>query len=299
MRGVKDFLTNSIPHMVDYIVVVSTPEPQSPSAAGSGSPPPFDKNDHQRIMHALYQRGQTAPVLYREATPVLPHVLDLPRHLAVVSALVVRYARARGYAPLTHIHAATGDYFDEFCVRCLQVEERALLRVSQLASRPRRQPSQPSVSSPLAASIPLPPSPTSPMKIPGKWRERRISLPKSPRLKKFGRPSTAPGTADSSPHTESESMPMSPMSDPEPMLSHSAPDDVGSILPPVRSTRSLRRPNIPFSRQLRSSSTDSVLGRRDGERLARSSTRTQEASNDSTDDSTRKRKSILRGILRR
>ncbi|EPT04342.1 hypothetical protein FOMPIDRAFT_43939 [Fomitopsis schrenkii] len=299
MRGVKDFLTSSIPHMVDYIVIVSTPEPQSPSAPGSS--PPFDKNDHQRIMHALRQRGQTAPVLYREATPVLPHVLDLPRHLAVVSALVVRYARARSYAPLTPLHSGVGDHFDEFCAKCLQVEERALLRVSQLASRPRRQPSQPSVSSPLAASIPLPPSPTSPMKIPGAWRERRISLPKSPRFpKKFGRPSTAPGTANSSPRTESESMPMSPMSDPERMLSHSALDDVDNIPPLERSTRPLRRPSVPFPKQLRSSSTDSALGRReDGQRLARASTRTQEASNDSTDDSTRKRKSILRGILRR
>ena len=299
MRGVKDFLTNSIPHMVDYIVVVSTPEPQSPSNA---SPPPFDKNDHQRIMHTLRQRGQTAPVLYREATPVLPHVLDLPRHLAVVSALVVRYARARSYAPLTHIHSGTGDHFDEFCAKCMQVEERALLRVSQLASRPRRQPSQPSVSSPLAASIPLPPSPTSPMRIPSARRERRISLPKSPRFsKKSGRPSTAPGPGtDSSPHTGSESMPMSPTSDREQMLSQSAPNAADSIPSPERATRPLRRPGVPFSKQPRSSSTDSALGRRgDGERLARTSTRTQEASNDSTDDSTRKRKSILRGILRR
>ncbi|TFY69240.1 hypothetical protein EVJ58_g517 [Rhodofomes roseus] len=296
MRGVRDFLTNSVPHMVDYIVVVSTPEPQSPSTS---SPPVVDKSDRLRIMHTLRQRGLAAPVLYREATPLLPHVLDLPRHLAVVSALVVRYAHARNYTPSTYIHSGTGDHFDEFCTRCLQVEERALFRVSQLASRPRRQPSQPSISSPLAASIPLPPSPTSPMKIPGR-RERRISLPKSPKLpKKSARPSTAPGTADSSPYTEPESMPMSPTSDPEHMLSQSAPNAVESVPSPDR-TRSLRRLNTPFSKQPRSSSTDSALTRKaTGERITRTSTRTQEASNDSTDDSTRKRKSILRGILRR
>ncbi|KAH9937707.1 Rho GTPase activation protein [Fomitopsis serialis] len=258
MRGVKDFLSSSIPQMVDYIVVVSTPEPQSPSPT---SPPPNDKNDRLRIMHTLRQRGLAAPVLYREATPLLPHVLDLPRHLAVVSALVVRYARARNYTPATPIHSGTGDHFDEFCARCLQVEERALFRVSQLASKPRRQPSQPSISSPLAASVPLPPSPTSPMKIPGR-RERRISLPKSPKLpKKFARPSTAPGTADSSPRTEPESMPMSPTSDPEPMLSQSAPNVVESIPSPDR-MRSLRRPIAPFVKHPRSSSTDSALDRK-------------------------------------
>ena len=59
MRGVKDFLTSSIPHMVDYIVIVSTPEPQSPSNA---SPQPFDKND-RRIASTLHRLASLTGIL--------------------------------------------------------------------------------------------------------------------------------------------------------------------------------------------------------------------------------------------
>jgi len=178
------------------------------------------------------------------------------------------------------------------------VEEQALRRVSQLACRPRRQSSsQPSIASPLAANVPLPPSPSSPMNIPK--RERRISLPR--RSRKSARPSTAPDNAEVSHSAEASweaPLPMSPTSDIYSQLpvSQSAPPSqlIGHLRDRTRSLR--RRP--PFS-QPRSSSTDSaLLSKSISDKLSVVSSRTQDVT-DVLDDSSRKRKNIFRGILTR
>ncbi|EED79572.1 predicted protein [Postia placenta Mad-698-R] len=138
MRGVKDFLTNSLQGMVDYIVVVSTPDSEETSRTASSSS--AGKHENLRIVNALHRRGGDAPVLYREAIPLLPHLLDLPKHLAVITALVVRQSRARNYLPSRPRDPMPEEGpFGEFCAKCMQVEERAVRRVSQLANRPRRQ----------------------------------------------------------------------------------------------------------------------------------------------------------------
>ncbi|EJF66706.1 Rho GTPase activation protein [Dichomitus squalens LYAD-421 SS1] len=141
MRGVKDFLTGSLQAMIDYIVVVSTPEP-----GGKGPPTPLslssDKHERLRIMNALRHRIATAPVLYREAIPLLPHLLDIPRHLAVVTSVVVRYSRTQNVQPSRQPNPED-KYFLDFCARCIEVEEQALFRVSKLAAKPRRQYSEP------------------------------------------------------------------------------------------------------------------------------------------------------------
>ena len=71
MRGVKDFLTDSLQAMIDYIIIVSTPEPGSKAPS---TPSTSDKHERLRIMHALRQRSLNAPVLHREAKIGRAHV---------------------------------------------------------------------------------------------------------------------------------------------------------------------------------------------------------------------------------
>lgn len=127
MRGVKTFLKQNLPAMVDYILVVSTPiyDTYSPH---SGHP----TFSHQRlkVVNSLHQRGPTIPVLEREAVPLLPHVLDIPRHLACVSSSLIRSARLVG----SKANSDERDHLSDLCSRCFEVEEIALQRVSQLAA---------------------------------------------------------------------------------------------------------------------------------------------------------------------
>jgi hypothetical protein len=128
MRGVKDFLRDSIPAMIDYILVVSTP-----SNDAYMSLPVSDRHDRLNIVNSLRQRASTMPMLDREAVPMLPFLLDIPRHLAIITSGVIRNSRdfQEKSRRLEHVDQA----LDEFCAKCFEVEEIALLRVSQLATR--------------------------------------------------------------------------------------------------------------------------------------------------------------------
>ncbi|KIP11948.1 hypothetical protein PHLGIDRAFT_21262 [Phlebiopsis gigantea 11061_1 CR5-6] len=129
---VKDFLTETLPMMVNYLSFVSTDpseipqSPQTTSAAGGRS--------RLRVHHGFYSKKASLPLLYRESIPELPQMLDLGRHLAILTSVVVRHTRlhlpARIGAPSEH-------EFDAFCQTCLQVEEMALMRVSKMAGRSR------------------------------------------------------------------------------------------------------------------------------------------------------------------
>ena len=127
MRGIKNFLKQNLPAMVDYILVVSTPIHDSYHPL-SGHP----AFSHQRlkVVNSLHQRGLTISTLEREAIPLLPHVLDIPRHLASVSSSLIRSVRLVG----SKVESDEDDHLSELCSRCFEVEEIALQRVSQLAS---------------------------------------------------------------------------------------------------------------------------------------------------------------------
>jgi len=117
-------------------------------------------------------------VLNRESIP-MPLIPDIPKQLAIITSAVIR--NSRDY----HSRAKPNDPSDrplnEFCSRCFEVEESALQRVSQLATRistDRRRPDH----SP-SLSVSNPPSTAAPR------RTRKSS----------GRPSTAPSPSDASP----------------------------------------------------------------------------------------------------
>ncbi|KAI0735157.1 Rho GTPase activation protein [Earliella scabrosa] len=297
MRGVKDFLTNSLQAMIDYIIAVSTPEAGS-RARGPLTPTSSDKHERLRIMNALRHRSATAPVLHREAIPLLPHLLDIPRHLAVVTSVVVRYSRTQNFQPSKQTDP-DDKYFADFCSRCMEVEEQALFRVSKLAAKPRRQHSEPVI-------MPVPPLPTSPSPLSPStsWklptRERKISASlasptKRPRPRKTGRPSTAPSSSetDDTRSRRSESSNAEPRSPTHPPLPSPLPTPPASA--DVFEER-IRNKRPPLVHHPRSTSTDSPLARKPVPEPLLSPM--SDGGADPTDDGKRRR-NIFRSILTR
>ena len=138
MRGVRDFLVNSRHAMIDYIIVVSTSAPDKFPTPGSPGGPDSDRKERLRVIESLRFRGANMPLLNREAIPLLPNLLDVPRHLAVISSAIVRRSNE-----VLAKHRANGTPVDpdlhEFVNKCLEIEQQALKRVSNLASHTREQ----------------------------------------------------------------------------------------------------------------------------------------------------------------
>lgn len=177
MRGVKEFLSSSRLAMIDYIFVVSSPGPDPTSTISTS-----ERHSRLQVVDSLRKRGSSMPTLHREAIPLLPHMLDVPRHLALISSAVIR--RSRGYYGKPKTAEAEDPKVSEFCGRCYEVEEHALRRVTRLAGRPSREASRkrPTTSN---VQVGTPTTPNSPRTLPSpSWKQ---SSPAGSR-----RPSTAP-----------------------------------------------------------------------------------------------------------
>jgi len=114
--------------MIDYILVVSTPSSDAYMSLSVS-----DRHDRLNAVNSLRQRASTMPVLDREAIPVLPYLLDIPRHLAIITSAVIR--SSKDFQEKSKRRELIDQTLDEFCAKCFDVEEVALLRVSQLATR--------------------------------------------------------------------------------------------------------------------------------------------------------------------
>ena len=315
MRGVKDFLMSSLQAMIDYIIAVSTPEPQNKAPP---TPLSSDKHERLRIMNALRQRGATAPVLHREAIPLLPHLLDIPRHLAVITSVVVRHSRTQGGAMPQHqqlpssasaTKQAEDKHFAEFSARCLEVEEQALFRVSKLAAKPRRQHSEPVINIPVppvpTSPVPIPPSPSSPWRLP--IRERKTSQVSASPTTKRSRRKSGPvvialtnGRTPSSPDGSDggggggdlpRKSPRSPRHPPLPDPPTSADAATGTYEGRARAKRAQAVPHG------RSTSTDSPLARKPVPDPLLSPM--SDTSMDGPDEAGKRRRNFLRSILTR
>ncbi|KAJ7597039.1 GTPase activating protein [Mycena floridula] len=175
MRGVREFLKDSRQAMIDYILVVSTPSQDGYGLSlGSAS----DRHDRLNIVNSMRGRVRRKAALDREAIPILPHLLDIPRHLAILTSAVIR--NSRDYLATQNSADPADKPLREFCSRCFEVEEQALQRVSQLATRISSNHKRPSAAGSWSQSPLTPISPSSP------------SSPTSSRRTK--RPSTAPSS---------------------------------------------------------------------------------------------------------
>lgn len=130
MKGLKDFLSNNMPAMVDYLKEVSTPRSEHEHYRTPATP---DHSDHGRIgiMNALRERKSHTPTLVREALLFPPLLQDVPKHLALLTSSVVRNAPQQRVRSLKE----TNEALWAFVKACKEVENTALKSVSQL--RPR------------------------------------------------------------------------------------------------------------------------------------------------------------------
>jgi len=234
MRSIKDFLTSSRAAMIDYIFVVSSP---GPGARGSLSTLAFDERlNRLRVIDSLNHRSATMPLLYREAIPVLPYLLDVPRHLAVISSAVIR--RSVAYRGTLKSDSSEAIDLEEFCEKCYVIEEHALRRVNQLGSlvlqapSRKKRPSNTSVggrsSTTSIRSNPLPSHTRSTQS--GKEKESPVTS----LVSLTSRPSTAPTPSD----RRSEQPPAPPMPQAED-LTASSRTDAPSLESPPKSPNTL------------------------------------------------------------
>lgn len=126
MRGVQDFLKDSLPAMIDYITVISSPVNDTSNLAYDD----VNQLDQLEAVNTLHRRSQRMTVLEKESIPVLPHLLDIPKHLAIVKSAIIR-----NYSSRRKTNNDSRDLaIEEFCSVCHEVEGEALRRVGQLAS---------------------------------------------------------------------------------------------------------------------------------------------------------------------
>lgn len=111
--------------MIDYISVVSTPSREAK---------PDDRRRHiRRVRNDLRQRTRTMAALQRESIPALPHLLDIPRHLACISSAVVR--RSKEPTARVPLGDNADEAIDQFCAKCLEIEDEAFSRVNRILTK--------------------------------------------------------------------------------------------------------------------------------------------------------------------
>ncbi|KAG1833800.1 Rho GTPase activation protein [Suillus variegatus] len=284
MRGIKDFLKQNLPAMVDYILVVSTPISPDPCSPHSGHP----AHSHQRldVVSSLHERSTTMPVLERESIPLLPHVLDIPRHLARITSSVLRSARSAD--PKDKSSEGDNQHLSGLCAQCFDLEDQSLARVSQLAgveSCPvALKWDVPRITSTVSSAAPS--SPASPSKM---VESRKVS-----------RPYTAPSLSDLSEvdHRKASSGDMTPSSpvphDLSSLRRGSVPDIPSSpkatSSPEERSTRAINRPRFLRPKSISADSISSLASPASAQSL-RSPPEFQDL------EASRKRKNVLQGLL--
>ncbi|KAK0208207.1 GTPase activating protein [Desarmillaria ectypa] len=265
MRGLKDFLQESLPAMVDYLIVVSSPgkdDYRSPKGSSSG------RHDRIHVVNSLRQRAPEMTKLNLEAIPMPPHLLDVPRHLAIITSAVIR--SSRDYLAASHTLVDKDDrLMHDLCSKCYEVEEQALHRVSQLASQ--MSVSQRRLNSSNGRSdIRYPAFPAS------------TSTGKERRYRKSGRPSTAPSPISDVPREHAFS-PRGFGRDPE--------------LPLTPASGSRQKTGL---RHFKSPSTDSITyGDSHTSSIRRPPLQQEESLVDPYDDSRKRKKGLFRGILKR
>lgn len=115
--------------MSQYLKYISTTGPDRAKKISSSE----DEDNHIQVMNALRERKHALPTLHREALLFLPHLLDIPKHLAVLTSSVLRHARQ------LHQHDTLQcENLKSFVACCVEVENTALKCVQQLL-RPRAQ----------------------------------------------------------------------------------------------------------------------------------------------------------------
>lgn len=143
MRGIAQCIRQNTVTMIDYLASVSSlPDQFSLMANTSSFLSGPDKHDRLHVIHSLRERltgaENTIPTLYKDAIPLLPYALDVPKHLAILSSSVVRNTRSGTAVAYGARAGVPGSGFDgwtlgRFSGLCFDVEAQALKSVATLA----------------------------------------------------------------------------------------------------------------------------------------------------------------------
>ncbi|KAI0047832.1 Rho GTPase activation protein [Auriscalpium vulgare] len=279
MRGVKAFLEESLPAMFDYLSVVSTPEVLSATP---------QKSEELQTMHraarVLRERKQSMQELHREAIPLLPHLLDIPRHLSVIASAIVRQCDDSG--------APQDQALKTLYMRCSDFEQQALFRVSRVAASAYEAELQNMASSGESSA-------------PSSYNNSRVEAagPSSPtHSRRHSRPVTAPALHGSPRPREAISDPSLPTTSSAHARGFSNSQvDVSATVQSPASDASQDNGSWPIRRRLppshpRSISTDSIPVFRPSPSSGPSFLDSLQSS---TEDTSRSKKGFFKGILRK
>ncbi|TFL06548.1 Rho GTPase activation protein [Pterulicium gracile] len=277
MRSLSTFLKDSKVAMIDYIHYIST---YSPTEGNTPQGSSYDRQDRTNLVNAVRQRAQTMPILDREAIPALPYLLDIPRHLAVITSAVLRNSKEMEQAGN---QAEPRDrQLIELCSRCFEIEENALNRVTHLASK-------------VSAAKQPTPAPTSALsRVPTSEAEPAVygSSPRRPR--RLHRPSSAPPSDSEA----AKARHRIPVLRGDPTLYMHTPERS----PPLESRGRVdplhNKPTRHRTHKTLSSESIPAFHRNDDVHSHIPPTR-RNMDDDTSDDGARKKKGILRGFLRR
>lgn len=127
MGGIRDFVKDNMPRMMDYLATVSTPKPSMYSSFR------FEDRDDRYVLNNLTQHKATLPILERESVPASPHYIDSAREMAIITSAVIRHSR--DVSNKTRPRRLDDAALERLCTACFEVEEEALQRVNELATR--------------------------------------------------------------------------------------------------------------------------------------------------------------------
>lgn len=131
MSGIRDFIKDNMPRMMDYLATVSTPKPSMYSSFR------FEERNDRYSLNNLIQKKARLSTLERESVPASPHYIDPSREMAIITSNVIRHSRD----PSSKIRPRVlGDQnLEHLCSTCFDVEGEALHRVNELATQLSRE----------------------------------------------------------------------------------------------------------------------------------------------------------------
>src|SRR5258706_2897495 len=172
MRGMSGFVAQNIPAMIDYLAAVYTVRDDSPIQSNSASDGSLvysqlsgpDKTDRMQVVASIRARlenNDETPMLHKDAIPLLPHLLDVPKHLAIITSAVVRNAKSGAAMPYLSAMSSRGPTqssarewdLAHFAELCFDVEAQALKSFATLASGAARTWKSRSISSALQNAL--------------------------------------------------------------------------------------------------------------------------------------------------
>ncbi|GJJ09690.1 hypothetical protein Clacol_003914 [Clathrus columnatus] len=131
MQGVSNFLEQNREMMISYINQISNPLPER------SRPDVSDKYDRLLIIHSLRdlrENTKSTMPLFSESIPILPYLLDIPKHLAVLSSAVTRQTGSNYRSANRPLALGQESLIEEFALKCFEIDSKIMKSIDILTS---------------------------------------------------------------------------------------------------------------------------------------------------------------------